>query len=239
MESITKTIDTLLKENTGVELCDSGGEDGRSWQKNQSRNFNKESKYTFDNNYISLNVYHFLVDNLILTKESKHYQLLYCKFIKDSEEYQVTDTENFIDHLITRGISQADNYIVGDKPKSVNTYNHESLLSQSLQYIIFYNGDKYFIILQIHNGCDIRGGYTVPKIFEIEDIDIFIVQQDHCSVTTKKARYYTEDTYNFYFDELVDKEPKQDKMFEDSPIRDNKTYTYEELFEEGIVWVSE
>jgi len=48
---------------------------------------------------------------------------------------------------------------------NVNTYNHGSTLSQTLQYSMFeYDGENYYI-LQVHGGCDIRGGYTTPRVF--------------------------------------------------------------------------
>ena len=56
-----------------------------------------------------------------------------------------------------------------------NTYNNDNDLSQDFQYEIFtYEGDHY-CIFQLHNGADIRGGYTDSQVFKISDIDYF-----HC-----------------------------------------------------------
>lgn len=55
----------------------------------------------------------------------------------------------------------------------INTYNGESSLTQTLQFITL--GDTYdsnIIALSVHNGADVRGGYTDYKIFEIET-DLF------------------------------------------------------------------
>ena len=50
-----------------------------------------------------------------------------------------------------------------------NTANNEDLLSQVIQYdVLDVDGDSY-VFLQIHGGCDIRGGYTAPRLFAIED----------------------------------------------------------------------
>jgi hypothetical protein len=53
---------------------------------------------------------------------------------------------------------------------TVNTYNHESALDQVIQYVQASTeghdacyGDV--VILQVHGGCDVRGGYTAPKVF--------------------------------------------------------------------------
>jgi hypothetical protein len=62
---------------------------------------------------------------------------------------------------------------------TVNTYNEENLLDQTLLFTYFElragpgrGGllDSY-LVLQIHGGCDVRGGYTRPRLFVIEDDD--------------------------------------------------------------------
>lgn len=54
-----------------------------------------------------------------------------------------------------------------------NTYNGESCLNKILQWEMFaiHNGkyEAHYIILQIHNGCDVRGGYSTPHIFTFDE----------------------------------------------------------------------
>jgi hypothetical protein len=48
---IERVIFGMLTENTGVALCDSGGENGRMWQKNQGKtieDFAKEAAVLYD-----------------------------------------------------------------------------------------------------------------------------------------------------------------------------------------------
>ena len=60
--------------------------------------------------------------------------------------------------------------IYGDgEPITVNTYNHESLLSQTIQYTYWEDEDGGHVLLQIHGGADVRGGYTRPVIFDVSD----------------------------------------------------------------------
>lgn len=48
------------------------------------------------------------------------------------------------------------------------TYNEENCLDQDFIFKVFtFNGDQ-FVFIQTHNGCDARGGFSSPKIFEIE-----------------------------------------------------------------------
>lgn len=51
------------------------------------------------------------------------------------------------------------------EPLTVNTYNGENLVDQILQYVLFSNDSGEYVALQIHGGCDVRGGYTKPRVF--------------------------------------------------------------------------
>jgi len=65
-------INSMLKESTGVALCDSGGAYGRHWQNNQGRDFSSEPEIDVDYNWMSegdridftISVYHYLANNL-------------------------------------------------------------------------------------------------------------------------------------------------------------------------------
>lgn len=54
-------------------------------------------------------------------------------------------------------------------PVVVNTCNHESVLSQTLQYIWFSTSRGTWVLLHIHGGCDVRGNYTKARAFEPDD----------------------------------------------------------------------
>ena len=53
---------------------------------------------------------------------------------------------------------------------SFNTYNYASALSQVLQGTYVSINGKDYILLQIHGGCDVRGGYTDAKLFRLSDL---------------------------------------------------------------------
>ena len=53
--------------------------------------------------------------------------------------------------------------------RSWNTYNGESDLSQILQGSNLEIFDEHYILIQIHGGCDARGGYTDAKLFKLRD----------------------------------------------------------------------
>lgn len=59
----------------------------------------------------------------------------------------------------------AENAWSPDECGTCNTYNGESLVADVLQFCEGYEK----VMLQIHRGCDVRGGYTPPRIFECFD----------------------------------------------------------------------
>ena len=53
----------MLTENTGIHMCDSGGEDGRMWQRNQKKSYNdfdNEPEITKDDDLIYKSLFHHL-----------------------------------------------------------------------------------------------------------------------------------------------------------------------------------
>jgi hypothetical protein len=49
-----------------------------------------------------------------------------------------------------------------------NTYNGDSDLSQILQGGNLKIDDEPYLVIQIHNGCDARGGYTDARLFRMK-----------------------------------------------------------------------
>lgn len=77
--------------------------------------------------------------------------------------------------------------VYGDgDPIVENTYNHEELLSQNFHYVYFEWAHEGYIILMIHGGCDIRGGYTTPRIFrDCGECSVFEVARGSIGCTGK------------------------------------------------------
>src|SRR5690606_10964984 len=54
-----------------------------------------------------------------------------------------------------------------------NTHNMDTDLDQNFLWVLFHhNGDDYAVI-RTHNGCDIRGGHSEPRVFKVVDADYF------------------------------------------------------------------
>jgi len=154
-----QVIYEMLTENTGRHILDSGGESGRSWQRNQVKSlddFRNEAQTTFDVKYYdaTISLFHHLTEKLTYSQEM---------------------TEEFNDYAGKRG---DDGWLelMETFPQSMgwkllfteNSYNRESLLSQVIQYSVYDTGGETLVALQIHGGADVRGGYTAPRIFSID-----------------------------------------------------------------------
>jgi hypothetical protein len=193
---IEKVIAEMLTESTGADILDSGGAYGRHWQSNrQVKDFRAQGscmveicapkRYKSDRNGkwhttesgidIQYNVFHYLTDNLEINATARELQKRFDEYEKQPENRDtgyLALMEDFSEILCKEGFTSQGTW---------NTYNGESLLSQVLQIVSVANTkDEYdtYWILQIHNGCDVRGGYTAPRIFHVPNIDSTIFS-DH------------------------------------------------------------
>lgn len=211
---IEKVIAEMLTESTGADILDSGGAYGRHWQSNrQVKDFRAQGscmveicaprRYKSDQDgkwhkidseiHIQYNVFHYLTDNLEINATSRELQKRFDEYVKQPENRDtgyLALMEDF-SHVLTN-----DDFA---HQGTWNTYNGESLLSQVLQVVAIAKKEDTYRILQIHNGCDVRGGYTRPRIFHVPDIDSTIFS-DHdassfcecgwCNASTDDCGYH-------------------------------------------------
>lgn len=170
-DELKRAIQEMLIENTGCNILDSGGAYGRGWEKNRSRDFENEKTLSVevgdDPVIIQYNTYKYLVTFLEITEESRELDRQLQKAIElyDGNNH-LADMQDFMEER------EQDGY---DHRNITNTYNYDNILSEVLQYGVLINEDtdEHFIILQIHNGCDVRGGYTKPRVFSLGTEDNF------------------------------------------------------------------
>jgi hypothetical protein len=198
----------MFTENTGMHFLDSGGDYGRNWQHNQGRIFTDQSR-------------------AILTgdKYSDHISLNYVRstfwHLADSLEYVPNLNNSFYaweraHHEATKYDSwykTLENWATYKKyavKSGDNIYNHENVLDQIYQYDILFldpndvNQDILqweYIILQIHGGCDVRGGYTAPKIFRIVEESFWMTEAGEIVCDFDSAHnWQTDDSTHWYYD---------------------------------------
>ena len=83
-----------------------------------------------------------------------------------------------------------------------NSYNWDSDLDQVIQGIPFgtdgavpIESENCFVILQTHNGADVRGGYSKPRVFRVPDPHLFF--EDRVEFYCSKCEKSWEDCYEF------------------------------------------
>lgn len=179
---VEKTIYAMLMENTGIALCDSGGESGRSWQRNQKKtiqDFMDEREVSWDYEFDSgatISLFHYLRRDLDLDALCNEFNR---KFVPakdwESEIYGVSELGGI--WLKDQGFEIKDSF---------NSYNGDSCLSQIIQGTWLHLDDKRYLLLQIHGGCDARGGYTDARLFLIHGYEEGALLEDVYGTVTKK-----------------------------------------------------
>jgi hypothetical protein len=168
----------MLTENTGSYITDSGSAYGRHWQRNQGRNFWDEPTVRSDFNVYrsaestepgrvemcaTVSLAHWMEHNLCFDAEM---QAQLDQFAEEHPDMTwLVLQEEFAEWLAEREGHDTE-------PAVHNTYNYQDScdLSQTLQYVHICRDGAYaptHLIISVHGGCDVRGGYTAPKCFEI------------------------------------------------------------------------
>ena len=154
-----QVIYEMLTENTGRHILDSGGDSGRAWQRNQVKtleDFRDEARVHFDARYYdaTLSTFHHLTEKLTYSEE----------WTQELNDYMANTDSYWLEMMESFPQSMGWKLVFTD-----NSYNHESILSQVIQYCVYYTGEEYLVALQIHGGADVRGGYTRPRIFSMDE----------------------------------------------------------------------
>ena len=174
--NIEELIFSMLTENTGTHFLDSGGDNGRMWQRNANKciaDFEAEPQelYQYDPKYNEIHrtvsVFHYLTHNL----EVNHIAFNFNELNTDAKDWEAECKE---DDASLYGVSinaWLDLVTSNDVEvnRSWNTYNGESDLSQILQGANLTINEEQYILIQIHGGADARGGYTDAKLFKCGD----------------------------------------------------------------------
>lgn len=202
---MTKTGDVLvamLTENTGIHMLDSGGAYGRAWQQNKGRDFAAEpaATITVEEGFIDIrrSTYHFLLECLEFDEAMNE---RFGEFAKARDPEDQTSWLGLMDEFVKDWLGGFDVYgdgppevtgIYGEGPPIViNTYNHDSLLDQVIQYVYFELCEQGYVLLQIHGGCDVRGGYTAPKAFRCNiEASPSIFSDNEAQITCKNGEHH-------------------------------------------------
>jgi hypothetical protein len=164
--STADVITAMLTEPTGENILDSGGENDRHWQRNAgmtAEDFEAQPRVVADERYPDdepeVSTFHWMNERLIFSR----------RFDEEYREWtrQRVDLPNF-DNMrdFAAHFGNGDE----DEEEIYNSYNYPSNLSQNIQFLVFQDweaGDVYAVV-QTHNGADVRGGYSTPRVFRVE-----------------------------------------------------------------------
>ena len=170
MNKTKELIYKMLTECTGKDMCDSGGDSGRHWQRNQKNTIkdfeNEPEEHIYkDGDYIyrDLSVFHYLseleLDNI-------------CNRFNRIQRQSDNWNSDFDSDVFVYGVSSEAQQVLEYHNKVIinrswNTYNGECDLTQCLQGANLTINNYEYILIQIHNGADVRGGYTDAKLFKL------------------------------------------------------------------------
>ena len=177
-------VASMLTENTGRDLCDSGGAYGRNWERNTGKTFEDFEKepeaileiYRDSDFSPRVSVYHKLTDGTLeLDDLCREFNALPVPDWDCEDYYGVSQT----------GGEWLELHSFTPLRDGFNTYNWDNNFSQVLQgnFLTHSESDDIYLLLQIHGGCDVRGGYTDAKLFKVDTAyqEEWLVLRDDCS----------------------------------------------------------
>lgn len=210
----TKQVLTdLFQENTGRHMLDSGGAYGRNWEKNNNMEDLEEEKprltldlwYREDNNELeiipSVSTFHRLLDHAEFDQTA-------FELTKIFHEYAQTNNTNR--SWLTEMTEFVEDHTMKDKEAhATNTYNHEfNHADQILQFIpvtvhhadsdepehteVEYDLYGEYVIIQVHGGCDVRGGYTAPIVLNTYEATRLMSVGDYLTLETEDGTHLFE-----------------------------------------------
>jgi len=185
--SMKDTIISMLLENTGKHPMDSGGANGRRWQRNQFRDFESEEPITFEVNINynedgtvryrdiipTITLYHWLMGaNIEEDERAEEFNALIDQADPWCEDLAFT-TEQCYQKLM-----EWDADI--DDERCYNTYNDSDCLDQVIQYQHLTIGDDPYVLISVHGGADVRGGYAASRLFYLDGDMLWNEQYNRC-----------------------------------------------------------
>lgn len=171
----------MLTENTGKHMLDSGGTDNRGWQRNQKKTIEdfeneEEEVYQLDAKYKEIHrtvsVFHYLTNNLEIDDICEEFNRIQEESNNWDADCDVYGVSKEAWGYLLNNHDDDDGWEELRVQRSWNTYNGESDLSQILQGANLTIDDEEYVLIQIHNGADARGGYTDAKLFKMEEYSI-------------------------------------------------------------------
>jgi len=200
--TLEQTIAAMLTENTGKHMLDSGGAYGRNWQRNAGASLDDwrarpsatleiymreyNGKLTADLSPC-IDVFHLLTGGALELDE----------FCREFNKLPVDDWKGDFYGVSMLGSEWLEGRGFIAHGESFNTYNWASSHSQVMQGQELAResewGQENYILLQIHGGADVRGGYTDAKLFKLaQHAELYNVLAEDCGFSAELPDIDTE-----------------------------------------------
>ena len=157
----------LARVNTGSHMMDSGGANGRHWQQGAiSETADKVTANVWDGKieYLSVETAIHLDEHLYIDHKATE------RFHKWCDERDPNNRESPLALMeLYAAETMPDAAVTSD-----NSYNWDSPYSQVFQFVAasydeWYYDDEALVLIQMHNGADVRGGYTEAVVAKTQD----------------------------------------------------------------------
>lgn len=150
-------IKAMLMEDTGTPFLDSGFAYGRHWERNLHRDFDEEPEISIYISpesprtwQVSHSLYHFLWDRLTAVKGADKVEQVFHDYCPDFPDLGDMDQVRVMEDFAGNPV--------------VNTAERDNYLDQDIRFAGLDSKGEY-VLIQSHNGCDPRGGYSDVRVF--------------------------------------------------------------------------
>ena len=187
---LERRLHAAFTENTGAHFLDSGGAYGQHWERNAGRTVQDmidAPRATLDGTYgVTLDAFHYLREWCELADDHPAAAAL-DRIADENPKESWYDIAGMLDDWA----EEQGGYVTD----GWNTYNYDNLLSQTLRgsCLTIPPDPRVILVVQVHGGCDVRGGYTRPYVFTIGEHDMEYAEGCFLAGTTDADVYCRHD----------------------------------------------
>lgn len=159
----------MLTTSTGKAICDSADSYGRNWEKNQNKtieDFQNSPECTLEVYRYKNEEYEFIPTISLFHRLNSCLEL--DELCQEFNSLPVDDWRGGYYGVSDEGMEWLGNEGFIPDGDGWNTYNFDCINSQITQGQDLTRDGYRYILLQIHQGCDARGGYTDAKLFKLK-----------------------------------------------------------------------
>ena len=193
----------MWTENTGTHMLDSGGDNGRQWQRNAGKtagDFMAQPEIYLNDGIVNRNTFNLCLRALLFDADTERLTIRFRHWVdsmpNDWDSGYYYNSAGTVYEFITEVLEgePVEDY----SPEIVNSYNSDTLLDDVIMYGFFkYQGVNY-LALSKHGGADVRGGYSGFVFFELgcEPLEFELDMLTFSAYCEQCDEYDNYDSYN-------------------------------------------